>query len=76
MSKSELYPLIADLRSLGYSASDIARALHRTPQRISQILRDMGMGPKRLVVQELPHDIRQRIEHLQNESEMIGVSPH
>lgn len=69
VTKSDLYPLIADLRSMGYSPADIARAVKRSRARITQILADMGMGPKRLRIEDLPLDLRERITRLTNESE-------
>jgi arsenate reductase-like glutaredoxin family protein len=69
VTKSDLYPVIADLRSMGYTPADIARAVQRSRTRVTQILRDLGMAPKKLHVDDLPHDLRERIKHLTNDSE-------
>lgn len=61
MSKADRLPLIADLRAMGYSAADIARALGCTRAHVSQALQSMGMAPKRMRMEDLPQDLRDRI---------------
>lgn len=71
--KHALLALVTDLHAARYSASDIARALERSPERIRQILRDLRLTDPRLrSIDDLPHDLRQRVysfRSLQNGSE-------
>jgi hypothetical protein len=68
--KAELVAIVSDLRSLGYSASDIARVTGKTPEWIRQILHDLHLTRPRLhSVLDLPHDLQQRciaVTDLQN----------
>lgn len=77
-SKGDLLAIVADLRAMGYGASDIAMAVQRSPERIRQILRDLHLTRPRLsTINDLPHDMRERVlafRCLQNGSEMQTVS--
>ncbi|MGH7605426.1 MAG: hypothetical protein ACRENK_15700 [Gemmatimonadaceae bacterium] len=54
--KSEIFPLVADMHALGYSASDMSKALLISAQRIGRILRDMGISRPKLDDDGLPVD--------------------
>lgn len=57
-----LLDIVQALRDRGYGASDIARAVHRSPERIRQILRDLHMSRPRIISDaDLPADLRDRI---------------
>lgn len=61
-SKTALYTLVGDLHAVGYRATDIGLALHRSPERIRQILRDIGLSQPRLrSVDDLPQFLRVRV---------------
>lgn len=60
-----LKAIVADLRALGYGASDISRAVQRTPERVRQILRDLQLTrPKLRTIDDLPPDLRERIDRM------------
>lgn len=68
--KHELYALVIELRGLGYNAADIGRMVGRSAERVRQILVDMGVAPPRLrTLEELPIEIRERIDRLRNASD-------
>lgn len=73
--KAELVSLVADLLAMHYRPSGIARIVGRTPERIGQIQRDLGLLPPRLrSVDDLPADMRLRVQSfLDSESEAIDV---
>lgn len=54
-----LLDLVQAFRSRGYGASDIARAVHRSPERIRQIMRDLRITRPRIRSDDdIPHDLR------------------
>ena len=61
--KPDLYAIVADLHSMRYRPSDIARVLHKSNERIRQLLRDMELSHPTLdSVDDLPHDMRERVK--------------
>lgn len=57
-----LVELVELLRKRGYGASDIARALHRSPERIRQIIRDLSLSRPRIKTDaDIPADLRERV---------------
>ena len=61
-SKTELYTLVGDLHAVGYRATDIGKALNRSPERVRQILRDIGLfQPRVRTVDDLPLFLRVRV---------------
>lgn len=66
-NKADIMSLATDLKGLGCSAADIARYLHRSPERIRQVLRDCGMSkPTFRSLEDLPNDVRQRVLAFRN----------
>lgn len=65
-----LLDLVEELRARGYGASDIARAVHRSPERIRQIMRDLRLTRPRINRDaDIPADLLDRVlsvRHLQN----------
>ena len=73
--RSELKAIVCDLSNAGYRASDIARALNRSHERIRQLLRDMQMSPPRLQsIDDLPHDLRERVHQFRDSDNPSVVS--
>jgi hypothetical protein len=68
---TELKAIVGDLLALGYAPASIARVTNRTPERICQIRRELGLTPPRLrTVDDLPLDMRTRLVlFLSSESE-------
>jgi hypothetical protein len=66
--KSELFPLVSDLHAVGYSASDIGKALLISSQRVGRILRDMGIARPELDGDGLPvvKHMRDRVVSFRN----------
>ena len=65
-----LLDLVDEFHSRGYGASDIARAVHRSPERIRQIMRDLRLTRPRINHDaDIPADLLDRalsVRHLQN----------
>lgn len=56
-----LLDLVEEFRARGYGASDIARAVHRSPERIRQIMRDLRLTRPRINRDaDIPADLRDR----------------
>jgi hypothetical protein len=75
MSDKGLKSIVADLHDLGYTGSDIARAVGRSPQRINCILRELGLtAPPFQSLDDLPHDMRTRIQLWMFQTETRGTA--
>lgn len=62
-----LLNLVQSLRDRGYGASDIARAVHRSPERIRQIMRDLRITkPKIRTDADIPEDLRDDVLAIRN----------
>lgn len=56
-----LLDLVQEFRARGYGASDIARAVHRSPERIRQIMRDLRITRQRIKSDaDIPADLLDR----------------
>jgi phenylalanyl-tRNA synthetase beta subunit len=57
-----LVEVVELLRKRGYGASDIARALNRSPERIRQIMRDLQLSRPRINTDaDIPADLIDRV---------------
>ncbi len=69
-----LLDLVQAFRERGYGASDIARAVHRSPERIRQIMRDLRLSKPHIRSDaDIPQDLLDRvlaIRKLQNAEEL------
>ncbi len=73
-----LADVVQELRDRGYGASDIARALRRSPERIRQIMRDLRITRPRIRTDsDIPADLMDRvlaIRKLQKRGDSLPVA--